>query len=59
MMEFLTQTFYGNTILQWIIAAVIAVLYERSESHGSAESREVKSRGEFFFPRVPVSEFHH
>ncbi|MGB1655738.1 MAG: mechanosensitive ion channel family protein [Longimicrobiales bacterium] len=26
MMEFLTQTFYGNTILQWAIAAAIAVL---------------------------------
>jgi len=26
MTEFLTQTFYGNTILQWVIAAGIAVL---------------------------------
>lgn len=26
MMDFLTQTFYGNTILQWVIAAAIAVL---------------------------------
>ena len=24
-MEFLTQTFYGNTILEWTIAAIIAV----------------------------------
>ena len=26
MTEFLTQSFYGNTILQWAIAATIAVL---------------------------------